>query len=394
MAEHKSLFMKYPCDFANAKPIAMPIYEFLCRSKKHEIEKIRGDWDKLFDEVPFSQRRDIQARFESEDDRQHLAATFEIFLFCFCKRLGLKPELHGVPGPGKQADLILQIPNKGNILLEAQCLFGVDFDFEDKGFRKIQDAIREIESRFYNVELRLSGSSTSTPNIALVKSKISEWLDSLNYEDVLAVYESKHFSKLPRVVISTCGMQIKIKALPLTIPREINEKIHFMYFPCEIAIVSDIHERIRKALHKKARKKYGTGTIPVYIAINVFDFFFDENDIFRAMLGDELVSFSRSMNAVTQPTDLPQHKNNGFWRNIDGKIVNSSINGCIFFNSLRVDNFRNQTPLLINNPSISEEGHFNNIPYFNKYISDHEKGEFVNVSGRIVTELFLMSDSK
>jgi hypothetical protein len=188
--------------------------------------------------------------------------------------------------------------------------------------------------------------------------------------------------------LSQPGLQISVNALPLDRPREQEETLHFVYSPNEMAVRSDIHERIRKAFHKKAQKRYGEQNYPVYLAANVFDFVFKANDAFNALLGDELIYFKRSGDATPISGDLPPRNKNGFWRIADGKLLHSSINGCIFFDSLRVDNYRAVTPFIIYNPYIQQDLHFKQIHFLGQYYPDTDQGIYFHEPGQSIGGLF------
>lgn len=390
MKDCESLFTRYSRDYPGKKPIAMPIFEYVCRSQEPEIDTIRNDWDKMFNEIPASDRPDVKARFCSNNEIDHISAAFEIFLYSFFYKLGFNPIVHTLGGSSR-ADLLVKNPENCEILVEALCLFRFDYDYDDISRKEVLDALRTIKSRYFSVAVAFDGASTGTPSTRRITTTIKQWLSDLDYNTLLANYKTNGHEALRPISLDESGLRISIKALPLDVPYNTENNLNFIYFPYgdDIAIRSDIHERIREKFHKKAQKKYGNQNYPVYLAANIFDFGFEADDAFNALLGDELVYFSRhGSKSITSIDNLPPRKSNGFWRAANGKLINSSINGCIFFDNLRVDNHRTMAPFLVYNPYLEQEKHFEEVSFFKQYIPDAEKGEYRCAPGRSIQELF------
>lgn len=363
MKDCESMFTRYSRDYSGTKPQAMSDFEYVCRSQRPEIDAIRNDWDKMFNEIPSSDRSDVKARFCSSNDIEHISAAFEIFLYSSFNRLGFNPVAHASPSSSK-ADLLLKHPKKGEILVEALCLFGSDYDYDDVSRKKVIDALRTIKSRYFSVAVTFSGTSTGTPSTKSIITTVKRWLTNLDYNTSLTNYKANGITALESTNLNESGLRISIGALPLVVPHNTENNLGFIYFPYgdDIAIRSDIHERIREKFHRKAQKKYGAQNYPVYLAANIFDFGFEADDAFNALLGDACVHFQRSGKTIANP--IPKGANNGFWRFAERKSINSGVNGCMFFNGLRINNYRAMAPFLIYNPYLEQEKHFEEVPFF------------------------------
>ena len=364
------------------RPTSMPIYEFLNRSNNPDVLKICAEWEVKFNLMPIQVKNDVGARFRSQDDREHYSALLEIFLYSFFQNMNFNIELHKCGTNKSHADFYITKEAGSPCYVEAQCIFGRDYELESQERRQIYDALRTIKTDKFMLEVTMSGLPTGTPRIKGLIKSVETWLNKIDNAVITKFLVDGNYSSLPTLSLSSNGIDLKFVPIPLKKHKSRKQNISVIYSPNAIAIRSDAHERLRDRLQKKAKRRYGSEQSEIFLVANVFDFFFDEDDIFDALFGDRVIYFSRKAGSMlTSDENLPPRRNNGFWRVLNYKLTNERISGVVVFDRLDAGNFSTNRPKLIYNPYIEQEYVFKQFPQFDQFIPDLENGSFARFEG-------------
>src|SRR2546428_7790459 len=76
------------------KKYAQPFFDYLNESARPQVEAIRSLLESWYLRFPDRARVDIRSRFRSSDNRQHVAAFLELYLFALFSHLGFSVDIH------------------------------------------------------------------------------------------------------------------------------------------------------------------------------------------------------------------------------------------------------------------------------------------------------------
>lgn len=332
------------------KKYSNTLYEYCAFSNKKEAIKQRKFWNKVFRGCRLAPKvkSDIRGRVRSKKDEQFLSALFELFLYQFLHHIGLKVRsgnlLSGLP------DFKVIHPKASNFYLEATCNMGDTLPDTEQGYRdRITDAIRSIQSNYFRVIVSYNGRCQKNPKLRNLKHDINEWLNQLDYELLLekqksSVLEKNQYEK----IFDVDGLKVIIKPWPLKEPKS-SKRYGLIYLgPMEGLVFVNTGKQLLKKLKAKEKQIRGA-RLPVIIAINEVAEYLDKDDMLTALFG-ELKTDIRLINM--QPVDSTFRRGpSGIWLH-NGKPINNSIEGVLFFNKIEFFTFPMLKPVMVLNPYI------------------------------------------
>ena len=165
-----------------------PTFDYYNRSARPSVfafRKMIEDWFSRFHE---EDKKDLRERFRSPIEPNHPSAFFEIYLHELFGRLELELEPHPtIRGRGTHPDYLVSNHGAGQFYLEAT-LAGLPSRQEqgaDARMGIVYDAINTIESPNFFVELEIKGAPSTAPPTQRLRRDLTEWLASLNADQIL-----------------------------------------------------------------------------------------------------------------------------------------------------------------------------------------------------------------
>jgi hypothetical protein len=317
------------------------LYEYLNRSARSSLERIRVLMENWFANFPLDSEKEFETRFCSTDDVQHQSAFFELYLAALLSKLGFEIEIH--PRIHKQSThpefLVL---NKGEpaFYLEATLAIGPEDErAAAKRENEVYKTIDKMDTPNFFIGVKVHGSPNTPPPGRKWRNFLENWLSSLDPDAIGKRMKSNGFEDLPNVSRNHDGWNVTFQAIPKSPAARGKKGIRpigirfFGFHECKE------DEWIRNAVKEKATK-YGKLDLPYIIAINVIsDFFEDFHMVMDALFGDEGFTFNHKLERAP----------NGAFFGPQGP-QNTRVSGVIICNYLLWGNIGKINPVLWHNP--------------------------------------------
>ena len=343
------LFDNIPRNFKGPRGHSDPLYEYINRSARPSMERIRILLEDWFSNYPADAQNEIRARFRTSDDIQHRSAFFEIYLHALLSKLGFHIQIHPeIPGQPTHPEFLVLKAEKPCFFLEATLASGpIEERAADKRENVVYETIDKMSSPNFFIAVKVNGSPDSPPPGRKWRSFLEEWLSKLDPDAVGEKLVAAGLEYLPNVARNHDGWDVTFQAIPKSL--EARGKQGIRPIGAQIFGFQELNENewIRRAIKEKATK-YGNLNLPYIIAINVLSIFSNDNHIVMdALFGKEGVTFYR------RPNGGPDHEftrdPNGAFRGHQGP-QNTRVSGIIVCNDLSWGNIASINPVLWHNP--------------------------------------------
>lgn len=96
MNEAKKLFAEIDRDYTGPALYTESMFDFFNRSARSECKRIRKLLEQWFEDFPSEIQDKLWAHFQTKDDRQHLAAFFELYLHELLSKSGFSVKIHPI----------------------------------------------------------------------------------------------------------------------------------------------------------------------------------------------------------------------------------------------------------------------------------------------------------
>jgi hypothetical protein len=250
-------------------------FDFLDTSSWKAASYVRdkvNEWAKTF---PLD--NDFIARFTSADNKEHIAAFFELVMFNWFKLQNFEVDFQGIALASSSRRPDFTLSRNDSKLFIAECtlsaLPGNDLGTE-KLEKQITDVIESIPSPKYFVNVDFEKSSQES----IPKKKIVNFLEGILQEGQAPADFLKNRKEW---VMEESGWIVKFSLLPKSAEttRTLGITMHgaFQFINSE--------RPLRTALDRKRGRSYGTLEIPFVICVNSSDFYLDEISIVQTLFG-------------------------------------------------------------------------------------------------------------
>ena len=345
----KKLFDKMDRDYTGPALYAEPMFNYLNRSARLECERIRNLLEQWFKYFPSEVQDELRARFRSKDDRQHLAAFFELYLHELLSKSGFSVEIHPtVSNRATHPDF--KVLKYGNPLfyLEATLAALSDSDTSAKAREnQVYDTLNRMKSPNFFIGVKVRGAPTTNPPGAKMRSFLKDKLSNLNPDVVAKQFEQGGLEALPHWDWEHDGWQITFFPIPKKPEARGKPGVRPIGLQMQGVRFLTPHLGIRKSIQDKATK-YGELDLPYIVAINVIDEFgADDIDISNALFGEEQVTIIFRGNELIG--QRPGRKPNGAWYGPGGP-QNRRVSATLVSINLSPWNIAKVTPFLWHNP--------------------------------------------
>jgi hypothetical protein len=380
------LFSDIPRNFKGTRSYTEPLFEYLNRSARPSMERIRKIMEEWFSRYPFVGRNELKSRLCSCDDILHQSAFYELYLHEFLSKLGYRVEVHpGVPNRNTHPEFLIFQAGNPFFYLEATIASGPQEEKNaDKRESGVYETIDNMNSPNFFIEVKVHGSPSTPPPGRKWRDILEKWLSELDPDAIGEKLLSDGLVGLPAITMNHDGWDVTFQA----VPKSPNARGKQGVRPIGIRLsgFQDCKEDewIRKAIKEKATK-YGNLNLPYLIAINVLSIFSnDDHLIMDALFGKEGFTLYRL------PTGGSDQKltraSNGAFRGPHGP-QNTRVSGVIICNELFWGNISKINPVLWHNPwasfPLSQD-----MWAFPQFVRGPDKTRLELKSGRKAADLF------
>jgi hypothetical protein len=296
-----------------------PRYQYLNRSGRLDIGRIRVTLEQWYARYPEEHQRDLLGRFRSDDDAHHVAAFFELYLHELLIRLDcrvvLHPELSG--GVSTRPDFLVERLDGERFYLEAA--LATDESTEEASKRRminvVYDTLNRMESPNFFIGVEPVGSPTSSPPGREIRSFLERELAKLNPDDVAQLIEKGGYRAAPEWRFEAAGWRAKFFPIPKSPDARGKPGVRplGMWFHGVHQITT--WQAIRDSVLAKAGR-YGELDLPYVVAVDVFAEHQDRIQVMEALFGQEqiVIRWSGGIPGKAEPARAP----NGVWTSETG----------------------------------------------------------------------------
>lgn len=230
-----------------------------------EVRRVLELW---FAHLPASECADLRARFRSSDDRQHVAAFWELYLYELFTRLGFAVRLHP-PLTHQSTNPDMLVERKGDsFYVEAVALTDKETEFQSsRRSGQIFDAINQrVQSANFFLDVETVSLGNGTPPLSQIGRFVDRWLASLDPDAVPQYAASNTDWDLPKRDATFGDWQFRFRAIPKRSDRRVVEGPTVGKFGPPKAVWVNDHDDLKDRLGRKSRK-YGELDRPLVIAL-------------------------------------------------------------------------------------------------------------------------------
>lgn len=322
-------------------------FEFLERSDRPEIERVRNLIDRCVGSLPKEELDETVARIKSREGFQSIC--FELILFETLKSQGCEVVIHPeLPnGSKKHPDFLVTDRNGDAYYLEAVLASENSENISSSTAMKesVVDSLRSVSHSDFTIMINSTGDPTSAPKgVALARGIIS-WLDTLDYDSLRAAIEADTRYSLPIRSWDLNGWIVETTAFPVsTDMRGVGCGLVSAYSIHEVGWV-DSWTPLKNAIKKKG-SRYGDLDLPLIVAVNFDRGYLSSIDKVQALYGQEKYVYFPDNPEI--PARI-ERENNGAWRGISGSTTRR-VSGAWFFHGISPYNVVSATQNIYLNP--------------------------------------------
>jgi hypothetical protein len=328
---------------------AEPHYEYLDRSARLEIARVRSLLEEWFSHYPVEHRAEFLGRFQNGNDIHFIASSFELYLHELFLRSGFTLEVHPQIPSGKKTapDFKITIPKGMSFYLEA-ALATDESDVERAAAKRMDavfDAVDRLNCRNFFLGLDMRGSPKTAPKAKKLRNSLDLWLRTLDPDAIAEQLRRSEQKEAPKFFFKHEGWEITFSAFPRSPEKRGKPGIRPIGTKFFGARWLSTWESIRDAVIRKGRK-YGQLELPLIVAVNAGAFHVDMIDIMEALFGQEQFILS-----VKKPRSKPimRRAPNGLWHGPKG-IRYRRVSGVIIAPDLKPWTFGVRGITLYHNP--------------------------------------------
>lgn len=357
-------------------------FQFLDRSARREIVLVRDYLRHAVENYPVSERPELIARLQSEDEVAFKSASFEVLLYWGLSRNGFRMEPHPDPGTGtsKRPDFRVTAPDGEQFFLEA-VLAGVRDGRNPAGEalkRTTIDRLDEAIHQNFLIDIDSSGAPQTQPSSTSLIRVVHDWLNSLQVDELRDVLEKHGLESMPTLEWTHEGWTLAVRAIPLRPQHRGNDK-RLVGASGDGVRWINTWEPLRAAVKAKANR-YGALDKPLVVAINAESFHLDPIDEAQSLYGEEFW-----IEVIGHPElSRPDRRQNGAWRGPKGP-QNRRASAVWFFNDLTPYTLATRRSTLYLNPWAHNPGPSSMHIFPHKRI---EGDELVYVPGMSLNHMF------
>ncbi len=285
-------------DRLGPKTNSAPVFSYLNTSAEPKAGRIRDVLEEWFGRWPAAAQKELRRRLRLEDDEQHHAALFELYLHELFLRLGYRVNVSTVHDR-RYPDFLVESPESGKLYVEATVV--TNESAAESGVRKLKDRIYDEINRldspdcFLKVKTIRPGSGA--PSGRRIREFLREQLSAVDAGALLNACRSGNYHGLPVWRYRAGGWEIDFTPLPKSSKLRGKPGVRPIGVQWTGPDWSDASSRLMDKILKKAGH-YGALSAPYVIAADVLDPTLDETDEVDALFGREDVQIAHREDGI------------------------------------------------------------------------------------------------
>ena len=340
------LFRVTPRSGHTKKELRESLWEFLDRSSRPEVARLRELLERWFAAYPEAERGRIRRRLVAANEEQSRAAFFELYLFAMLAAANFTVE---VPKPSTAGEKIedFRAHRGGNLAFRVEAKYiGQERDHarQDALWQELEHILENVASGNMWFTVRLSGSSERQPRFSRIARAFERWLEAERASTALDLGNGGDSYDQPWFEMDEAGLHIEIRPMALKNPNSRSERSIGVWTAEPRWMRTD--DKLRKGLKTKA-SRYGMMTVPFVLAVSLHEIP-DETDLSNALFGDEVFTLSWGPD-LKIGAPVPSRKPNGFWLGPNGP-QNRRVSAIVVFVEILPWSVAASTPVIYHNP--------------------------------------------
>lgn len=213
------VFDKRKRSYLGSKEFCENSFDYLNRSSTEHAGKVREFLNYWVSKFPLKESKELISRIHSGGEIGFNSATFEIVLYAIVRKLGfdvtVHPELEN--DSRKHPDFLVTGRNGDEFYLEAVLAseFSESKKSEESRKNVILDAIENINSSDFQLEVIANGSPRTPPSGKKLRKIIERWLATLNVDEVRKVFIERGMDFIPKIKWNHDGWNVEFGAIPV-----------------------------------------------------------------------------------------------------------------------------------------------------------------------------------
>jgi hypothetical protein len=277
-------------DYVGPAQYGEPKFEYLNRSGRIEVDRIRQELERWFSRYSTAGQKDLRERFRSTSNSKHQSAFFELFLHELLLRVGYTIEVHPeTKTQTRRPDFLAKSDKGSNFYMEA--VIATDESISNSGASARVNAVfdhlnQTLNSPNFWIGMKLHGTPKTPPNIRKIRRFLKDHLVTISPREIEEIFEFDGIDALPHWKYEHDGWEITF----FPVPKSPKSRGKGGCRPLGIEIYEphwiDSRTAIRKAIVSKGGR-YGDLDLPYIVAVNALGEHTDEIDVMEALFGKE-----------------------------------------------------------------------------------------------------------
>ena len=261
-------------------------FAHLDRSACSEYGRIRSLIEEWCSRVPDDERHEIIRRITPGKDLALHSAFLELYTHELLLATGHSVTFHPVLlGTRKRPDFLVTDHDGNEAIIE--CTVATEESDSDRAAQArldtLYDAINRVNCADVFLDLRITGTPNSPVAGRRWRSEIQRWVDSLDYDGLLAMAPFPNHWELPKLDLCRDGLHVTITPIPKK-PSARGKGQRSVGIQSIPGCMVTSHDKIRETVRHKAGR-YGAMSRPYIIVVNCLGSLADEEEIHGAIFG-------------------------------------------------------------------------------------------------------------
>jgi hypothetical protein len=323
---------------------AEPSFAFLDRRAGAFWDRVRDHLELCYAAFPEEHKSGLVSRLRKDDERQHLPAWWELYVFTLFNRLGYDIEVHPELPDSKNKPDFLVTNGSLSMYVEAAVVFNGDLDSD--AWNWVCDCVNDAKNPDFMVDLEIPTQGKQRPAARNIIAPLEKWLASLDADRVIAEQIAGH--PLPHTQLTVDDWVLEYTAVPVRPDHRGTPRRLIAIYPTKPVQFSRDVEQLRKTSNKKGAK-YKTLDRPLVTAITTWNHV-DEYELREALFGSiQLAVFRDDLNAAHLEATHFVHKPDGYWR-AGAEPRGTRISAVLFGDTMRAWSVASKLPEMWINP--------------------------------------------
>ena len=307
-------------------------YEFLDRSPRPPVERIRVLIEEWLSRMPETERPRLLASLRSRKNLEHWSGFFELYCHEFLRRSGFEVEMHTQDIKKRAKDFRA---SRGGFVFEMEAAVCADSDqhrAEQRILNRVTDFLDEhafVPGFRYSMQLENVGSEL--PPLRELSAQIKAWAEGFDRAAIRELLEGKGYEVLPVRTFTEGEWSLEMTLIPRPIDESDSEifKKSIGIGPVQVGRLQ--HDKALWNTLKSKSSHYAQHDHPFVIAVDTVFSFGEHNeiDVLQALLGTEQVT----VDVRTMKTKLGR-ASDGIWIGPRGPR-NKRVSAVLMVNQLR-----------------------------------------------------------